>query len=57
MESGGYGEFMKGALCLREFCILSRVARFLLVHVTKTGKNVQNEHKMYKMVIAYPKCP
>jgi hypothetical protein len=33
-----------------------RVARFFLVHYTKTGKNVPNEHKMYLMVIKYPKC-
>jgi hypothetical protein len=24
-----------------------RVARFLLIHDTRTGKNVPNEHKMY----------
>jgi hypothetical protein len=35
----------------------NRVARFLLVHDTKTGKNVPNEYKMYQMVIKYPKCP
>jgi hypothetical protein len=34
-----------------------RVARFFLVHDTKTGKNVPNEHKMYQMVIKYPKWP
>jgi hypothetical protein len=28
-----------------------------LVHDTKTGKNVPREHKMYQMVIKYPKCP
>jgi hypothetical protein len=28
----------------------SRVARFYLVHGTKTGKNVPNQHKMYQMV-------
>jgi hypothetical protein len=33
------------------------VARFLLVHDTKTGKNVPNQHKMYQMVIKYPECP
>jgi hypothetical protein len=32
------------------------VARFILVHDTKTGKNVPNEHEMYQMVIKYPKC-
>jgi hypothetical protein len=32
------------------------VARFFLVHDTKTGKNVPKEHKMYQMVIKYPKC-
>jgi hypothetical protein len=35
----------------------TRVARFLLVHATRTEKNVPNEHKMYQMVIKYPKCP
>jgi hypothetical protein len=35
----------------------SRVARFFLVHDTKTGKNAPNEHTMYQMVIKYPKCP
>jgi hypothetical protein len=34
-----------------------RVARFFLVHDTKTGKNVPNEHKMYHMVLEYPKSP
>jgi hypothetical protein len=34
-----------------------RVARFFLEHDTKTGKNVPNEHKMYRMVIKYPKYP
>jgi hypothetical protein len=29
------------------------VARFFLVHDTKTGKNAPNEHKMYQMVIKY----
>jgi hypothetical protein len=33
------------------------VARFLLVRDTKTGKNVHNEHKLYQMIIKYPKCP
>jgi hypothetical protein len=32
------------------------VARFLLVHDTKTRKNVQNEHGMYQMVIKYSQC-
>jgi hypothetical protein len=34
--------------------LFSRVARFFSVHDTKTGKNY---HKMYQMVIKYPKCP
>jgi hypothetical protein len=34
----------------------SRVARFVLVRDTKTGKIVPNEQKMYQMVITYPKC-
>jgi hypothetical protein len=37
--------------------LCSRVARFLLVHDTKTGKNVPNEHKMYLMVTKDPKYP
>jgi hypothetical protein len=32
-----------------------RVARFFLVRDTKTGKNVTNELKMYRMVKKYPK--
>jgi hypothetical protein len=35
----------------------TRVARFFLLRDTKTGKNVPHEHKMYQMVIKYPKCP
>jgi hypothetical protein len=35
----------------------TRAARFVLVQDTKTGKNVPNEHKMYRMVITYPKYP
>jgi hypothetical protein len=35
--------------------IFIRVARFFLVHDTKAGKNVPNEHKMYRMVTKYPK--
>jgi hypothetical protein len=31
----------------------NRVARFFLVHDTKSGTNVPNEHKMYQMVIKY----
>jgi hypothetical protein len=31
-----------------------RVARFLLVHDAKTGKNVPNEQIMYQMVMKYP---
>jgi hypothetical protein len=38
------------------FADLSRVARFFFVHDTETGKNVPNEHKIYQMVINYPKC-
>jgi hypothetical protein len=38
-------------------CVQSRVARFLLVHDTQTGKNVPNEYKMYQMVTKYPKSP
>jgi serine/threonine protein kinase len=35
---------------------LGWVARFFLGQDTKTGKNVPNKHKMYQMVIKYPKC-
>jgi hypothetical protein len=35
----------------------NRVARFFLVHDTKSGTNVPNEHKMYQMVIKYTKYP
>jgi hypothetical protein len=35
--------------------VRGRVARFLLAHDTKTGKNAPNEHKMYQMVVKYPK--
>jgi hypothetical protein len=34
----------------------TRVARFFMVHDATTGKNVPNEHKMYQIVIKYPKC-
>jgi hypothetical protein len=34
-----------------------RVAIFFLVRDIKTGKNVQNEYKMYQMVKKYSKCP
>jgi hypothetical protein len=37
--------------------LLDRVARFFLVHDTKTGKNVPCEHNMYRMVTKYPKYP
>jgi hypothetical protein len=36
--------------------VRTRVARFFLVHDTKTRENVPNEHKMYPMVIKYPEC-
>jgi uncharacterized protein YdaU (DUF1376 family) len=36
---------------------LEQGARFLLVHDTKAGKNVPNEHKMYQMVIKFPEWP
>jgi hypothetical protein len=36
--------------------IWTRVARFFLVHDTKTGKIVPTEHKMFPMFIKYPKC-
>jgi hypothetical protein len=28
-----------------------------LVRDTKTGQNLPNEHKIYQIVIKYPKCP
>jgi ribosomal protein S27E len=34
----------------------TRVARFFLVHETKTGRNIPNEHKLYQIIIIYPKC-
>jgi hypothetical protein len=33
-----------------------RVARFLLGHDTKTGKNVPNEQIMYQMSVKYSTC-
>jgi hypothetical protein len=33
-----------------------RVARFFSVHDTKKGKKEPDEHKMYQLVIKYPKC-
>jgi hypothetical protein len=35
--------------------ISARVARFFILHDTKMGKNVPNEHKTYQMFIKYPK--
>jgi hypothetical protein len=35
----------------------NRVASFFLVHDTKTGKNVPNEHTMFQMGLKYPKRP
>jgi hypothetical protein len=34
-----------------------KVARFLLVQNTKTGKNIPNYHKMYQMTIKYFQLP
>jgi hypothetical protein len=34
--------------------LCGRVARFFLVHDTKTVKNVSGEHKIYQRVIKYP---
>jgi hypothetical protein len=34
----------------------NRVARFFLVHDTKTGINTQNEYKIYQMFMKYPNC-
>jgi hypothetical protein len=36
--------------CAPEKVAVTRVARFFLVHDTKTGKNVPHEHKMYQDV-------
>jgi hypothetical protein len=44
----GYGHM---AFCL----VPGRVARFFLIHDTKTDKNVTNEYKMHQMAIKYPK--
>jgi hypothetical protein len=38
---------------MQEGKAVGRVARFFLVHDTKTGKNVPNEHKMYQMLIQF----
>jgi hypothetical protein len=38
-------------------CMYIRFDRFILVHDTKTGKNVPNEHKSYQMVIKCPTYP
>jgi hypothetical protein len=37
--------------------LTDRVARFLLLRNTKTGRNVPKQFKMYQMVINFPKCP
>jgi hypothetical protein len=36
---------------------LEQSCRICLVHDTRDQKNVPNEHKMYQIVINYPKCP
>jgi hypothetical protein len=36
--------------------MLTMVARFFSVILTKTGKNVPNNQQIYKMVIVYTKC-
>jgi hypothetical protein len=36
------------------FRIVLRVARFVLVKNTKTGKNIPNYHKIYQMLIKHP---
>jgi hypothetical protein len=33
--------------------LATRVARFFVVQHTKTGKNLPNDHKIYKMAIKY----
>jgi hypothetical protein len=47
------GENCFSNLC--QFVLASKVARFFLVHDTKTGKNVPNEHKMYQMNTKFTK--
>jgi hypothetical protein len=47
----------KHKCCRLKKIIFIRVARFFLVHDTKTGKNVENKYKMYQMAIKYPKSP
>jgi hypothetical protein len=37
--------------------VATRVARFFLVHDTKTGKNVTNGHKISPMTVKYSKWP
>jgi hypothetical protein len=44
-------------LALQRTAQQGRVARFFLVHDTKTGKRVPNEQRMYLMVVKYAKCP
>jgi hypothetical protein len=39
-----------------EFEFQIRVARFFLVQHTKPGKNIPNVHKIYQILIKYPKC-
>jgi hypothetical protein len=46
-----------GLAGISNFGVGCRVARFFLLHDTKTVKNVQNEYKMYQMVMKYPKLP
>jgi hypothetical protein len=52
-NNGRHGKLRQG---LAEYASRAGLPDFSLVHDTKTGKNVPNEHKMYQMVIKYPKC-
>jgi hypothetical protein len=49
------GAFQKPFLAFMHVC--NRVARFFLVHDTKTGKMYQMNTKLYQMVLKCPRCP
>jgi hypothetical protein len=51
------GIFFSSATESAKAQLLCRVARFFLVHDSKTGKNVPNAHKIYQTAIKYPKSP
>jgi hypothetical protein len=47
----------KGFGAISWFVAGSRVARFSSLKHTKTGKNIPNDHKIYKMATKYTKWP